>query len=235
MRREQCWVAAIAIAQFGIAAAVLGIALAGGGGGGRWSASTAWAARPLSAACVLGGALVVGAALGAIAAGRLWRAVSQTDGEDAAESVLTSEAYALTDETELGRLAATPGGDPFRELLRPMAHLDAVHGAAFSTSTGLTLSARLPQELDADHVSALAPTLLRAAPDWLIDGDGPGVEQEVSIRKGKRSLVVIARGEVLLSALVDETAGEGGASYDWLHATAEAGAKLWMARYGSPS
>jgi len=35
--------------------------------------------------------------------------------------------------------------------------------------------------------------------------------------------------------MLDEAAGANGASRHWLQATAAAGAKLWTARYGTPS
>ena len=231
MRREEHWIAALAVAQFGLAVAVVGLALTRGNGPAAPLAALL-PALPVPAACLLGGVLLVGAALGVVAVDAAWRWAGTERGRarDAAGTA-SADAYRLTQEDELQQLAATPGGDPFRELLRPMGHVEAVKGAAFSTREGLTLSARLAGSHDAEELSALAPALLSAAPEWLPADRGAEAEQEVTIRRGTRSLVVMARGPVVLSAMVDETAGENGGARRWLEATAAAGARLWSARY----
>jgi len=223
VQRGQYWIAALAIAQFGIAIALCGMASNAGGG----------SALSLSLMFVLGGAAVTGFGLGALTLGRAWKDASGSGmgrfgsaGRPGAEG-----AYRWTDDAELTQLAETAGGDPFRELLRPMVHVDSLRGVAFSTREGLTLSARLPQGLDADEVSAQAPAALAPPPEWLADSNGSGADGEFTIRNEGDALVVLARGPILLSGMVDETAGENGAAHDWLEATAAAGARLWTIRY----
>jgi predicted regulator of Ras-like GTPase activity (Roadblock/LC7/MglB family) len=230
VRREEHGIAALAIAQLGLAIAVLGIAIAGGYRGVPAAANWSWLSLPV--VCAVAGVLLVGVAVGALVFGRVLAGRAPVEGGvSEADALRAAGVYRLTEEAEVDRLAAMPGGDPFRELLRPMVQVDAVRAAAFSTREGLTLSARLPRELDADRLSALVPELLAAAPGWLPD-DGRGVEEEVCIRKGGHSLLILARGQILLSAVLDKTASEDGAARDWLEATAAAGAKLWTARYG---
>jgi predicted regulator of Ras-like GTPase activity (Roadblock/LC7/MglB family) len=236
VRRDEYWIAALAIAQLGIAIGVCGIALAGGDAMGELIGANGWPSFSLPAICVLCGAVIIGAAGGALVVGR--GRLRGGEGPHAAPSAAggseTDGAYKLAEDAELKRLAAAPVGDPFQELLRPVVRLHAVEGVAFSTREGLTLSARIPEALDADELSALAPQLLTGKPDWLLGGDGAGLEEEVSVRHGDRSLVVIARGRILLFAMVDERAGQNGVVRNWLHATAAAGARLWAERYGTP-
>jgi len=235
VRREEHWIAALAIAQLGIAIAVCGIALARGDGTGGLVGADGWPSVSPQVICILGGAILIGAAVGALVGSRarssareLAHAAPGATGDPEAEAV-----YELADDCQLKRLAAAPVGDPFQELLRPVVRLHAVQGASFSTREGLTLSARVPEEVDADHLSALAPGLFTEKPDWLLDGEDAGREEEIIVRHGTRSLVVIARGRILLSAMVDESAGQNGMVRKWLHATAAAGARLWEERYGT--
>jgi predicted regulator of Ras-like GTPase activity (Roadblock/LC7/MglB family) len=235
VRREQHWIAALAIGQFGLAIAVFGMALVRGDSGTSLTSANGWPSVPLSGICVLAGAMLIGAAAGALAVAKVQGAAAAMNGQasEGAVALRAAGLYRLTEDAEVTQLADMPGGDPFRELLRPSVQIDAVRAAAFSTRDGLTLSARLPHGLDVDRLSAMAPTLLAAAPEWLPNGDGLGAEGDVSIRKRGHSLVVLARDQILLSAMLDETAEGSGAARAWLEATAAAGAMLWRARYGT--